>query len=277
MWWSLRCYYTHSQQSQLSAGYLSIGNPPGIIAHCAPDIVVADLHTPISWCASLKSDGSLNAESARASNSTPQPSAQATLVGRAVTKSGFHSSTLHAQQECIRAGMASVVSGTYKKQQENNHYMQPELGTPMTKFITNILELGSLSSLQATLASALLHPFALHTLHQEFLWQICTSPEVMPPLSLIAPWVQVSPAHLTPASWLWLLHCRVWKEEQSWNLCSRPVHWTLSSQIMSLPLRKPDERRRDAPAGIMMDFYPVYSALQVGWQRSTSQAGVVTM
>ena len=47
--------------SQLSADHLGVTGTPEVIAHCAPDIVVADLHTSTSGGASLESDGSLGA------------------------------------------------------------------------------------------------------------------------------------------------------------------------------------------------------------------------
>ena len=44
-------------ETQLSAHHLSISNTPEVITHCAPDIVVADLHTPLIRSGStLKSD-----------------------------------------------------------------------------------------------------------------------------------------------------------------------------------------------------------------------------
>ena len=52
---------TGGRESQLSAGHRSIRSTPGIIAHCAPDIVVADLHTSSGGSTSLKSDRSLSA------------------------------------------------------------------------------------------------------------------------------------------------------------------------------------------------------------------------
>jgi hypothetical protein len=48
-------------KSQLPASHLSIRSTPEVITHCAPFIVVADLHTSSSGSASLKSDGSLSA------------------------------------------------------------------------------------------------------------------------------------------------------------------------------------------------------------------------
>ena len=48
-------------ESQLSAGHLGIRNAPEVITHCAPGIVVADLHTPTIGSTSSKSDGSLSA------------------------------------------------------------------------------------------------------------------------------------------------------------------------------------------------------------------------
>ena len=51
---------TSGGESQLSAGHLSISSTPEVITHCAPVIVVADLHTSLSASASLKSDSSLS-------------------------------------------------------------------------------------------------------------------------------------------------------------------------------------------------------------------------
>ena len=58
--YQLRPRHTCAWQSQLHTGYSSIYSAPEIIAHCAPDIAVADLHTSLSVGASLKSDGSLS-------------------------------------------------------------------------------------------------------------------------------------------------------------------------------------------------------------------------
>ena len=53
---------TRDEESQLSAGNYSIRGVPHVIAHCAPDIVVTDLHTSTATCASLfEPDVSLSA------------------------------------------------------------------------------------------------------------------------------------------------------------------------------------------------------------------------
>ena len=54
---------TGGRESQLSAGHLSIKSTPEVIAHCAPDIVVAGLHTALGVSTPLKSDASLGARS----------------------------------------------------------------------------------------------------------------------------------------------------------------------------------------------------------------------
>ena len=55
---------TSCLKSQLLAHHLGIGLSPEVITHCAPDIVVADLHTSTSGIASMKSDGSIGASGA---------------------------------------------------------------------------------------------------------------------------------------------------------------------------------------------------------------------
>lgn len=49
-------------ESQLPACHKSIRSIPVLLAHCAPDVLVADLHTPTGCDSSLKPDGSLGAE-----------------------------------------------------------------------------------------------------------------------------------------------------------------------------------------------------------------------
>jgi hypothetical protein len=53
---------TNGRKSQLPAGHLSINSIPLVITHSAPDIVVADLHTPTHGVTSSpKPDGTLDA------------------------------------------------------------------------------------------------------------------------------------------------------------------------------------------------------------------------
>ena len=54
-------YYTWHCISQLSTNNLSINKIPEVITHCAPGIIVADLHTSSGDRAPLKSDVSLGA------------------------------------------------------------------------------------------------------------------------------------------------------------------------------------------------------------------------
>ena len=92
---------TCGRESQLSAGHLSIRSTPEVITHCAPDIVVAYLHTSLSGGASLESDGSSSASC----SSTPHSSIfnMPTVVGpqwscRTVNESGLSSTTLDIVQ-----------------------------------------------------------------------------------------------------------------------------------------------------------------------------------
>jgi hypothetical protein len=62
------CLLTCCFVSQLSTNYLSISSVPKVITHCAPGVVVADLHTSICGIASLKSDVSLRAWKTRHSS-----------------------------------------------------------------------------------------------------------------------------------------------------------------------------------------------------------------
>jgi hypothetical protein len=103
-----------------------------------------------------------------------------------------------------------------------------------------LLELGSPSCTQATRASTVPQESS-HTVPQTLLLQISTRPLLaVPPCSLMAPWVQVTPVHLTPASskcpQLWLPSALA---GQSMSLVSVPRHWTLSNQIWPAPLVKP--------------------------------------
>ena len=59
---------TYWFKSQLSAGNLSDGIIPEVITHCAPYVVVADLHTSAGIIASLKSGISLGASGTTHSN-----------------------------------------------------------------------------------------------------------------------------------------------------------------------------------------------------------------
>ena len=87
---------TSSLESQLPASHLSIRSAPGIITHCAPDIVVAYLHTSLSSIASLQSDGSLSARGSSAAHSsifTVDTVVVAKTIMAAVHQSGLSSKT----------------------------------------------------------------------------------------------------------------------------------------------------------------------------------------
>ena len=94
-------HFTCDSESQLSADHLGIRCTPKIIAHCAKDIVVADLHSSLSAVASLKSDGSSRAQG----SSTPYSSIFTVdtimapqWTSRTVYESGLSSTTLDVIQ-----------------------------------------------------------------------------------------------------------------------------------------------------------------------------------
>ena len=118
---------------------------------------------------------------------------------------------------------------------------------------------GSPSCLQTTSASVTPHRLS-HTPPQRWLLQISTFPRVtVLPCSLMSPWLQVVPTHLTPASSLW---SQLWfpsgLARQSMSLDSEPRQITLSNQMGPVPSGTATPVRAVAPMITIKVLYNVY-------------------
>jgi hypothetical protein len=88
--------YTSCFISQLSTDNLSLLSVPEVITHCSPDGIVADLHTPASGIASLKSDGSLStSRTTHSSILVVHTLAFSQVIGRAINEPGLISKALN--------------------------------------------------------------------------------------------------------------------------------------------------------------------------------------